>query len=137
MRIFVLGDSYCANLFDKTNSKYITEIEKYLNILKENNIDNPLWWTDWLEQWGYEIYNFGIPGCSIEDVLYQFSKIDKNYIEGDRIIIHLPTSLRYNWYDEKGDVKRIQGFSPQIPINLKEEFTKQCINRENSFKFGY
>jgi hypothetical protein len=85
MRIFVLGDSFANNLFAKayrdiikyntTNPNLnLSQISKYLISLQNENIENAKWWTDWLEEWGYEIVNLGNSGCSNYNILYQDNK---------------------------------------------------------------
>lgn len=61
MRLFLIGDSFTENLFD---SEYQTPsndaVHIYIEHLKTKQKSKALWFTDWLELWGYEIYNFGI-----------------------------------------------------------------------------
>jgi hypothetical protein len=107
MRIFVLGDSFADNLFaegyrhilsyDANSSPPLSEIANYLISLQNENIENAKWWTDWLEEWGYEIVNFGMGGCSNQHIFYQFAKIDKEFKEGDRIILHWSDHCRFDW----------------------------------------
>jgi hypothetical protein len=99
MRIFVLGDSFADNLFAEgyeyinkfsihglnDSAYHFSPIQKYLISLKNENIENAKWFTDWLQEWGYEIVNLGVGGCSNQNIFYQFAKIDKEFKEGDRI----------------------------------------------------
>ena len=111
MRIFVLGDSYADNLFAEAYSSIfeykttnpnlsLSQISKYLLSLQNENIENAKWWTDWLEEWGYEIVNFGKGGCSNQNIFYQFAKINKEFKEGDRIILHWTDHCRYDWISD-------------------------------------
>jgi hypothetical protein len=108
MRIFVLGDSFADNLFEEAYNDIIdyntinpnidlSQISKYLISLQNENIENAKWWTDWLEEWGYEIINLGKGSCSNQNIFYQFAKIDKEFREGDRIILHWTDHCRFDW----------------------------------------
>jgi hypothetical protein len=155
MRIFVLGDSYADNLFAEgyddiskydVNSPYsLSEIAKYLISLQNSNIENAKWWTDWLEEWGYEIVNLGLGGCSNQNIFYQFAKIDKEFKEGDRIILHWTDHCRFDWIvDELGHNMSIH---PNINAShfefidgtQKSFLQNQIFCRDNSFKIkdGY
>jgi hypothetical protein len=145
MRIFVLGDSFAENLFE-TGYKQLNvvdgnlggEIKKYMSLLEENKIEKAKWFTDWLSDWGYEIYNFGVGGGTIEDLIYQFGKIDTEYKTGDRIIVNLTSINRFNWINEK----RIQFIhtnylNPYMDGYSKEEcefLLKQTVFRDELFK---
>lgn len=150
MRIFVLGDSFADNLFKNAydleianynpDSPYpLSEIANYLISLKNSNIDNPLWWTDWLEEWGYEVINFGLGGCSNQNIFYQFAKIDKEFKEGDRIILHWSDHCRFDW-NVDFDGRNIS-IHPNINtrhfdfMNTSEKtlLRNQIVCRDNSF----
>ena len=143
MRVYVIGDSFSENLFKKD---YIglygpeaknSEIYKYLKSLEENNIDSPLWFTDWLEKWGYEVHNLATAGCSNEDIFYQFGKIGE-YKEGDKLIVNLTHISRYNWYKDNGDVRFVHanggGIDNTRDVEIHQE---QVIYRDISFEDGY
>lgn len=105
MRIFVLGDSFAENLYKNAyESDYYNinaPIHNYVKKLEEYGIDKAMWFTDWLEEWGYEIINLGKGGSCNEDIYYQFSKID-NFQEGDRLIIWWTGISRFLWFNERG-----------------------------------
>lgn len=119
MRLFVLGDSFAQNGFDR--QYHTPEMLNYADTLTKNNIEKPLWWTDWLEKWGYEIHNFGLGGCTIDEILYQFGKIDTEYKEGDRLIIWLTDFTRFYFVGPTGDVDRIMVNKPY------EEHASDCV----------
>jgi len=152
MKIFLLGDSFTDNLFkwhynhilksDGTkNINWIKteEIAKFLDNLQRIGAPNPLWFDDLLRQWGYDVYNFGQGGCSIEDIIYQFANI-KNYgfEYGDRIILNWTHHSRFNWINDNGTVKYIHTHASNVESSgTKLLFQEQTINRENSFNNGY
>lgn len=94
-RLYVLGDSFAANLFKKPWIKEDSVIYEFKKYFEEKNKTNVMWWTDYIEMWSdYEIHNFGYGGCSSEDIILQFSNID-DYHDGDRIVVHLTSPLRF------------------------------------------
>jgi hypothetical protein len=134
MRLFLIGDSFTENLFD---SEYQTPsndaVHIYIEHLKTKQKSKALWFTDWLKLWGYEIYNFGIRGCSIEQMYYQFAKIDGEFREGDRIIVGWTTPSRHNIYNENGEIQSIVAEPTFIEnISVQEFLIQQRINREFS-----
>jgi hypothetical protein len=143
MRVFIIGDSFSDNLFKKDYLKLYgpksqnSEICKYINTLKLNNIESPLWFTDWLGLWGYEVHNFGTGGCSNEDIIYQFSKIDE-FKEGDKLIVNLTHISRYNWYVNNGDVRFVHanggGIDNTKDVDIHQE---QVVYRDISYNEGY
>lgn len=158
MRIFLFGDSFTSNLFaenynliekSKTDENLrpwveSNEIAKYL--LKINKLDSNYiakWFDDWLREWGYSVYNFGKGGCTIEDIIYKFSKIKNfDYNEGDRIIINWTHPSRFNWIDDTElNIMYIHSNTSGLKRLPKELFNQQAINRESSFfekeKYGY
>jgi len=157
MRIFVLGDSFADNLFkngyeeislhkDNTDLPHeLSTIAKYLISLKNSNIDNPLWWTDWLEEWGYEVINLGVGGCSNQNIFYQFAKIDKEFKEGDRIILHWTDHCRFdcNIYPDGRNIAIHPNIDAPhfdfIDKTKKTFLNNQTISRDASFKIkeGY
>lgn len=151
MRIFVLGDSFADNLFAEAYSSIfeykttnpnlsLSQISKYLLSLQNENIENAKWWTDWLEEWGYEIVNFGTGGCSNQNIFYQFAKINKEFKEGDRIILHWTDHCRYDWilYSDG----RNASIHPNINVGhlkdldtpLKLVLSEHTVNIDTSFK---
>jgi hypothetical protein len=112
MRIYVLGDSFANNLYNygKFSNEHPYNIEstsrdrmlKYYNLLNENNISEMKWFTDWLTDFEYEVFNFGEGGCSIDQTLYQFGHIDANFKEGDRIILWVTNPERFLWIRDDG-----------------------------------
>jgi hypothetical protein len=145
MRIFVLGDSFAANLFAEgyiqilnynvNPSQPLSEIAKYLISLKNENIDNPKWFTDWLEEWGYEIVNLGSAGCSNQNIFYQFAKIDKEFKEGDRIILHWTDHCRFDWVvDEFGRSVTVRPNADGFKEPLKSILNYQSVCVDESFK---
>jgi hypothetical protein len=149
MKIFLLGDSFTCNLFkekyDAIEESKIYEnrmqwimanpIGQYLLKLNEVNINyTAKWFDDWLREWGYDVYNFGKGGCSIEDIIYQFSKIkDFDYNEGDRIIINWTHPSRFNWITDNLDCMFIHSNTSSLQNLPKELFKYQTVNREISF----
>ena len=149
MKIFLLGDSFTDNLFKE---KYI-EIEtskidenKMLGVLSDpigqyllklNKIDinyTAKWFDDWLKEWGYDVYNFGEGACTIEDIIYQFSKIkDFDYNEGDRIILNWTHPSRFNWITDDLNCWYIHSNTFEFQNLPKELFKQQTVNREISF----
>jgi hypothetical protein len=149
MKIFLLGDSFTCNLFaekydliekSKNDKNLVTwvqsnEIGKYL--IKLNELDSNYkakWFDDWLREWGYDVYNFGKGGCSIEDIIYQFSKIkDFDYNDGDRIIINWTHPSRFNWITDNLGHMCIHSNTESLHNLPKELFANQTVNREMSF----
>jgi hypothetical protein len=142
MRIFVLGDSFADNLFVEGYNRILnhnvdppSEIVKYLIALKNENIENAKWWTDWLEEWGYEIVNLGMGGCSNQNIFYQFAKIDKEFKEGDRIILHWTDHSRFDWaVDEFGRNISVHPSSGGFEEPLKTILNKHSVCVDESFK---
>jgi hypothetical protein len=153
MRIFVLGDSFADNLFveaydwidkwknDKSDYVYdFSQLQKYLISMENENIDKAKWFTDWLEEWGYEVINLGKGGCSNENIFYQFAKIDKEFKEGDRIILHWTDHSRFDWaIDEIGKNISVHPQTDGFSEPLKSVLSNHSVCRDESFKskFGY
>jgi hypothetical protein len=151
MKIFLLGDSFTENLFKfytetilnfndtREDMKWVhsNEIVKYLLKLQSINAPKPLWFDDWLKEWGYDVYNFGKNSCTIEDIIYQFSKIkDFDYNEGDRIIINWTHPSRFNWITDNLNCQFVHSNTDGLNLSPKELFGYQAINREMSFLNG-
>jgi hypothetical protein len=149
MKIFLLGDSFTDNLFKEQyiriekSKRELNKIQLVLNnpigkyLLKLNKLDinyTAKWFDDWLKEWGYDVYNFGKASCSIEDIIYQFSKIkDFDYNEDDRIIINWTHPSRFNWIKDKYNVVYIHPNTYWYGNIPNELFKNQCVNREISF----
>jgi len=92
------------------------------------------WFDDWLKEWGYDVYNFGKGGCTIEDIIYQFSNIKEfDYNEGDRIIINWTHPSRFNWINDKYNVTYVHPNTDGWHNIPNELFKYQAVNREISF----
>jgi len=148
IRIFIFGDSFASNLFQEYYEKlgqhhiHPHPLLQYLLDLREEGIDDALWFSDWLTKWGYEVHNFGQGGSDNLTILEQFSKLDSTFRKGDRIIVWLSSFSRYQWINEIGERWSINAGSNQYGYEgenrIKSDLIlKQCINRENSFKNGY
>jgi hypothetical protein len=138
MRLFVLGDSFTENLFENYDNQIIDGnhgVTNYLDKLKSKNIDDYVWWTDWLKNMGYDVYNFGKSGCDINDIIYQFGQIDSKFIESDRIIINLTNFNRFTWYFKEHGPSyiNINSTLDEIDGNLKTELINQCVIRNECF----
>jgi hypothetical protein len=149
MRIFVLGDSFAANLFAegyeyvykfsihglKDPSYHFSPIQKYLISMRDENIEDAKWWTDWLQEWGYEIINLGNAGCSNQNIFYQFSKINKEFKEGDRIILNWTDHCRFDWIaDEFGRGISVHPNTDGFEEPLKSILNYQSVCVDESFK---
>jgi hypothetical protein len=94
-RLYILGDSFAANLFKGPWVNKDSDVYKFKEYFKNKHNVNVRWWTDYIEMWSdYEIHNFGYAGCSSEDIILQFGNID-DYHDGDRIVVHLTSPLRF------------------------------------------
>jgi len=126
MRIFTLGDSFSDNIFKpvidnlENNIETTDGIYRYIKLLRENKINDPLHWTNYLKLWGHEIINLAQAGCSNYSIFDQFPKIDLNYNENDRIILNWTGLNRFNWIGKKGNNMTITGGSqPDYDTNIK------------------
>lgn len=134
MRIFVLGDSFADNLFkiayESIYSGNTDQIINYVRKLDEHGIDKALWFTDWLEKWGYEVINLGKGGSSNEDIYYQFSKLD-DFREGDRMIVWWTSINRFIWFNEYGEVW-VKGHSvnEESPSYIIDQALSRATNME-------
>lgn len=139
MRIFVLGDSYSDNLFEKSVKDLgLGEIKKFVESINEETSEKAKWWTDWLSEWGYEVHNFGVGGSTLESLIYQFGQIDEIYQPNDRIILNLTHPSRFNWYDDMGNCSFIHNHADQFEYRIvKDTMKEQCINRDISFNDNY
>lgn len=145
IRIFIFGDSFASNLFqegyEKLPDHHIspTQIGQYLLDLKEENIDDALWFSDWLTKFGYQVYNYGQGGSDNQTILEQFTKLDKEFRPGDRIILWLSSFSRFQWINDMSERWSINANSVLHGLDYKNNdlLLKQCLNRENSFRNGY
>ena len=145
IRIFIFGDSFASNLFqegyEKLPDHHIspTQIGQYLLDLKEENIDDALWFSDWLTKFGYQVYNYGQGGSDNQTILEQFTKLDKEFRPGDRIILWLSSFSRFQWINDMIERWSINANSVLHGLDYKNNdlLLKQCLNRENSFRNGY
>lgn len=146
IRIFIFGDSFAANLFQEGYEDLLpnhhinpTEMGQYLSDLKEENIDDALWFSDWLTKFGYQVYNYGCQGLDNQSILERFTMLDKEFRIGDRIILWLSSFSRFQWMNDMGNRWSI------VPSSTHRELDKinssflleQCLHRENSFISGY
>lgn len=139
MRIFVLGDSYSDNLFEKSSKDlHLNEVKKFVESINEETSEKAKWWTDWLTEWGYEIHNFGVGGSTLESLIYQFGQIDEIYQPNDRIILNLTHPSRFNWYDDMGNCSFIHNHADQFEYRIILDFMEQqTVNRDISFNDNY
>jgi len=145
-RIFILGDSFADNLYDKEKAQIDagkplnSGVATYIDFFIKNKIALPLYFDDWLKEWGYEVYNYGIGGCSNYEIMYQFSKIDKDFQEGDRLVIAMTSFHRHNWLDENGKNLTVHNtgevLGPDTPKIIKEFFQQYSINADYSVQNG-
>ena len=134
MRLFLLGDSFTDNLYAKHQDDL--NIGKYVKKLSDLGI-KPMWFSDYLEQWGYEVHNLGIAGASNYDIVNRFARINKNFKEGDRIIINWSSFSRHNWLDNNGENQTVHNDATCIEdIHLRKFFVEQSIIREKSVTEG-
>ena len=126
MKIYVLGDSFSDNIFKDTIDKLDNNIEstdgiyRYVKLLRDKKIEDPIHWTDYLKSWGHEIINLAQNGCSNYSIFNQFAEIGLNYKDGDRIIINWTGLNRYNWIGKQGNNMVITGGNqPDYDTNIK------------------
>ena len=144
-RIFILGDSFADNLYSKEKAAIDagkplnSGVATYIDFFIKNKIALPLYFDDWLKEWGYEVYNYGIGGCSNYEIMYQFSKIDKDFQEGDRLVIAMTSFHRHNWLDDNGNnitVHNTGDVGLITPKIIKEFFQQYSINADYSVENG-
>jgi hypothetical protein len=140
-RIFILGDSFADNLYSKEKESIDagyplgSGIARYVDTFIKNKITLPLYFDDWLKEWGYEVYNYGIGGCSNYEIMYQFSKIDKDFQTGDRLVIAMTSFHRHNWLDDDGrniTVHNTGDVGLNTPKIIKEFFQQYSMNADYS-----
>jgi hypothetical protein len=144
-RIFILGDSFADNLYSKEKAiidagkPLGSNVARYIDFFIKNKMVLPLYFDDWLKEWGYEVYNYGIGGCSNYEIMYQFSKIDKDFQEGDRLVIAMTSFHRHNWLSDTGEnitVHNTGYVGLNTPKTIKEFFQQYSINADYSVENG-
>jgi len=156
MRLFLMGDSFTENLFkfwyknikmanNNAEAQELVnnnEIAQYLIYLEKHGYEKAKYLDDVLSDMGYEIYNFGKGGCTIEDIIYQFSNLSKfESRDGDRIILNWTHPSRFNWINDNNKINFIHSNYNHIQPNdnntdlayATKLIRQQTINRENSF----
>lgn len=141
-RIFLLGDSFTDNLFAielnriKSDGMFTGEIAKYVDYILKYNDTEPKYFDDWLTEWGYDVYNYGKGGCSMDDIILQFRNIDENFREGDRIILNFTSYERFNLQSENGSNLCVHNnglVNDEKDEKIINFLLQQCINRNYSF----
>ena len=133
-RIFLFGDSFTDNLFAQRGGSVL--IDAYLEKFDEAGI-RPMWFSDHLESWGHEVHNLGIAGASNYDIINRFSRIDRDFRDGDRIMLNWSTFARFNWLNEQGGNQTVH--TNAMCINdpyIRDFFLEQCVIREKSAEEG-
>lgn len=149
-----MGDSFTENLFSfwyngidqaKTNKMWqksvdSNDVAQYLIYLEKHGYEKAKYFDDVLSELGYEVYNFGRGGCTIEDIIYQFSNLLKfERRDDDRIILNWTHPSRFNWIRDDKEIHYVHSnYNPSWggidPIGSTAVlFKQQTINRENSF----
>ena len=156
MRVFVLGDSFAENIYERPikihkkgaditsdDAVYISHgngIPNYIKLLAKAKVKYPLHFTDYFKLFGYEVINFGIGGCSVYSIYNQFTKIDKEFKEGDRIVINWTTPCRFDWINEEGELD-VSITGSEIPQDMPEErkriLLEQKLYRSHSYEKGF
>jgi hypothetical protein len=145
-RIFLFGDSFTHNIYEidrtqKTLGINETITSRYFDLLSSQEIPNPLYFSDYLKEFGYDVYNYGNNGASILQIIDNFQLLKNfKFEEGDRIIVNLTSFCRFYWIDEKGEAHVALGENVGEWTNdpsVKMLFTDQRLNRINSLNRGY
>jgi hypothetical protein len=137
MRIFIIGNSFAYNLYNTYNIPELKSesIERYVISILSDKIEKPKWFTEWLVDFGYEIYDFTKQTQSIEDSIYQFKNMDENFKEGDRIIFWVTDVSGFIWYDNDGNDNTATLDNNLYSSNNKDFETllhQQSLNRTKS-----
>jgi hypothetical protein len=137
LKIYILGDSFGENLF-KTEIDAIINgekrdgpLSKYVNLLRNKNLPDPLHFGDYLKLWGHEVINLGKGGCSNDSIFHQFTQIKEPF---DRLIVNWTGLCRFDWYLENSTVRTFTG---GINLGFKattvdELLVEQGYNRQES-----
>jgi hypothetical protein len=149
-RVFLLGDSFTDNLYQYQFfykkmgiSDDVGQIRKYIDCILEDTGNLPLYFDDWLKVWGYDVFNFGLGGCSIYHTFNQFAKIDKNFVKGDKIIVNWTNPERLDWFTDSGRLQILQGRSndyilrPDAKLAMEEQLVIRMMSMENEDGIGY
>ena len=144
MRIFLLGDSFTYNLFEKEFEKIVNNkiapcdyeyiMFKYVKQFYEKEKKPPFHFSDWLKEWGYDVYNFAKGGASLDEIIHQFGNIPLDYEEGDRIILNLTHYSRFMWFTEENKYIQVVPFfnTTNTDSNTMKLLQEQCIERNDN-----
>lgn len=149
-RVFLLGDSFTDNLYQYELfykkmgvSDEGGQVRKYVDCILEDTGNLPLYFDDWLKVWGYNVFNFGLGGCSIYHTFNQFAKIDKNFVKGDRIIVNWTNPERLDWLTNSGRIQILQGayndyiLRPDVKLAMEEQMVLRMMSIEYQDGVGY
>jgi len=137
MKIYVLGDSFTDNLYKRemigfrNNEGRGSEVSKYINLIRNQNLPDALYFDDYLRLYGHEVINLGIGGCSNESIYHQFTQIKEPF---DRLIINWTSICRFDWYGQNSKVKTFTGgVNPDVKLTTEDEFMiEQGFNRDEN-----
>jgi hypothetical protein len=138
MRLFLLGDSFTDNLYKieieklKKGENSYTGVSLFIEALRSVGIPDPLYFEDYLRLWGHEVINLGIGGCSNYTIMNQMAKIDKEFKNGDRLIINWTMMSRFDWIKDNGKCETYTG--GMIKGEYGDLMTRQLLNRNDSSK---
>lgn len=142
-KLYLLGDSFTDNLYrEQIFQKRMGlnegkgQVRKYIESVYEDTGDYPMYFDDWFKYWGYDVYNFGLGGCSIYHTFNQFARLKLNgFTSGDRLIVNWTSPVRLDWIVDCGDVQIIQGtysnYEKDKP-DAAEALIDQSLLRANS-----
>lgn len=138
MKIYILGDSFTDNLFkyeidaiNNNENRDPSQIYQYIKLLKENDLEYPLHFGDYLKLWGHEVINLGIGGCSNESIYHQFTQIKEPF---DRLIVNWTGLARFDWIQENLTIRTFTGgMDPGTKLTKTDELLiEQGFHREKS-----
>jgi hypothetical protein len=149
-RLFILGDSFAFNYFAENSPIERPDLVPFLShkdveayVKKHNYFGH---WSDYFKSL-FEVFNYGEPGCSNEDIIHQLAYIPE-YQDEDRLIIIFSNAGRFNWYSEKYGRRAIttgsiwqtlhkKQFCDFLNEQIVERYTmwNQTNNRENEQRF--
>jgi hypothetical protein len=149
-RVFLLGDSFTDNLYQVELFQRKMgindgrgQVRKYVDCVLEDTGNMPLYFNDWLKVWGYDVFNFGLGGCSIYHTFNQFAKIDKNFVKGDKVIVNWTNPERLDWFVGGGHMRILQGAfndyisRPDAKLAMEEQLVLRMMSIENQDGVGY
>ena len=128
-KLYLIGDSFTDNLYKEQIFQKrlgindgVGQVRKYVDCVYEDTNEFPMYCDDWFKYWGYDVYNFGLGGCSIYHTFNQFAKIQSNgFASGDRLIVNWTSPARLDWLVDNGDVQIIQGtFNNYLNNNMPD-----------------